>query len=161
MIWLHNLLACCGVGWSTMIEFDYVVVGGGSSGCVVAGRLSEDPACQVALIEAGGSDTSQLIHVPAGMIGTVPTHYLNWAFATAPQANLNGRRGYQPRGCVLGGSSSINAMIYTRGHPSDYDGGIVRAGHGGMYCPGSNMLRITNVVQMNFTASAGRSILPI
>ncbi|MFA7270401.1 MAG: GMC family oxidoreductase N-terminal domain-containing protein [Sterolibacterium sp.] len=103
------------------MEFDYVVVGGGSSGCVVAGRLSEDPACRVALLEAGGNDTSPFIHVPAGMIATVPTHYLNWALATVPQANLNGRCGYQPRGRVLGGSSSINAMIYTRGHSADYD----------------------------------------
>ena len=103
------------------MEVDYVIVGGGSSGCVVAGRLSEDATCKVALIEAGGSDSSPCIHVPAGLIGTVPTHYLNWAFATVPQVNLNGRCGYQPRGRVLGGSSSINAMIYTRGHPSDYD----------------------------------------
>ena len=103
------------------MEFDYVIVGGGSSGCVMAGRLSKDTSCRVALLEAGVRDTSPLVHVPAGIIGTVPTHYLNWAFETVPQTNLNGRRGYQPRGRVMGGSSAINAMIYTRGHPSDYD----------------------------------------
>ncbi len=101
--------------------FDYIIVGGGSSGCVLAGLLSADPLCTVALLEAGGTDRSPFIHVPAGIIGTVPTSYLNWAFSTTPQPQLNGRCGYQPRGRVLGGSSSINAMIYTRGHPSDYD----------------------------------------
>jgi choline dehydrogenase-like flavoprotein len=100
---------------------DYLVVGGGSAGCVLAARLSEDPAVQVALLEAGPTDTSVLIHCPAGLALLARTGQANWAFETEPQAGLNGRRGYQPRGKVLGGSSSINAMIYTRGHRSDYD----------------------------------------
>ena len=101
--------------------FDYVVVGGGTAGCTLAARLSEDPGVTVALVEAGGSDHSGWLTVPIGIIGTVPTQRMNWAFETEPQPGLNGRRGYQPRGKVLGGSSSINAMVYVRGHPLDYD----------------------------------------
>jgi len=100
---------------------DYLIVGGGSAGCVLAARLSEDPAVQVALLEAGPPDTSVLIHCPAGLAVLAKNGQANWRFATEPQPGLNGRRGYQPRGKVLGGSSSVNAMIYTRGHPADYD----------------------------------------
>lgn len=101
--------------------FDYVIVGGGSAGCVLAGRLSEDPAVKVCLLEAGPPDSSILIKVPAGLALLAKTQQANWGFETVPQPGLNGRRGYQPRGKVLGGSSSINAMIYARGHPADYD----------------------------------------
>jgi len=100
---------------------DYIIVGGGSAGCVLAARLSEDPGVQVALLEAGPPDTSVLIHCPAGLAVLAKNGQANWAFATEPQPGLNGRRGYQPRGKVLGGSSSVNAMIYARGHASDYD----------------------------------------
>jgi len=102
-------------------RFDYVVVGGGSGGCVVASRLSEDPGVSVCLIEAGGNDKSMLIQMPAGFVAMVSTKINNWAFETTPQPGLNGRRGYQPRGKALGGSSSINAMLYVRGHPRDFD----------------------------------------
>ncbi|MGH8196945.1 MAG: GMC family oxidoreductase [Steroidobacteraceae bacterium] len=101
--------------------FDYVIVGAGSAGCVLANRLSADPARSVCLVEAGPRDRSPLIHIPAGLLGTLPTRHMNWAYQTEPQAGLNGRRGYQPRGRTLGGSSSINAMIYMRGHRGDYD----------------------------------------
>jgi len=100
---------------------DYLIIGGGSAGCVLAARLSEDPAVQVTLLEAGPPDESVLIHCPAGLALLAKTGQANWGFATVPQPGLNGRRGYQPRGKVLGGSSSVNAMIYTRGHPRDYD----------------------------------------
>jgi choline dehydrogenase-like flavoprotein len=102
--------------------YDYVVIGGGSAGCVLAARLSEDPQVRVALLEAGGADTSVLIHCPAGLALMAKTKGINWSFQTVPQPGLNGRRGYQPRGKVLGGSSSINAMIYIRGQRQDYDG---------------------------------------
>jgi len=102
-------------------EFDYVVVGGGSAGCVVASRLSEDPRVTVCLLEAGSADSSIFIHAPAGVVAMLPIPYKNWAFKTVPQKGLNGRRGYQPRGKVLGGSSSTNAMLYVRGNRWDYD----------------------------------------
>ena len=104
-----------------MEEFDYVIVGGGSAGCVLGARLSEDPSVRVCLIEAGGAGRGWAVRVPLGIIATVPMPFINWSFKTEPQPELNQRRGYQPRGRVLGGSSAINAMIYTRGHPSDYD----------------------------------------
>jgi choline dehydrogenase-like flavoprotein len=100
---------------------DYIIVGGGSAGCVLASRLSEDPAVQVVLLEAGGPDGSVLIQCPAGLALLAKSGQANWGFETEPQPGLGGRRGYQPRGKVLGGSSSVNAMIYTRGHRDDYD----------------------------------------
>ena len=104
-----------------MKEFDYVIVGGGSAGCVLAARLTQDPHVRVCLVEAGRRDGGLLVRCPAGMAAMVPTRINNWAFQTVAQPGLNGRRGYQPRGKVLGGSSAINAMIYTRGHRHDYD----------------------------------------
>ena len=103
------------------MNFDYIVVGGGSGGCVLAARLSEDPSVSVALIEAGPVDNNILIHVPAGFALLAQRNIANWNFDTVPQKGLNGRVGWQPRGKVLGGSSSINAMIYIRGHRTDYD----------------------------------------
>ncbi len=103
------------------MTFDYVIVGGGSAGCVLAHRLSENPDTKVCLLEAGKPDNSQFIHMPAGMIALLTSKSLNWGFETTPQRGLNGRRGFQPRGKTLGGSSSINAMVYIRGHAKDYD----------------------------------------
>ncbi|MFZ1815795.1 MAG: choline dehydrogenase [Rhizobiaceae bacterium] len=105
------------------MAFDYVIVGGGSAGSVLASRLSEDAHTSVCLLEAGGRGDHFLIRTPLGVIGMLPgrPRISNWAFETVPQKGLNGRRGYQPRGKALGGSSAINAMLYVRGHASDYD----------------------------------------
>lgn len=103
------------------METHYLIIGGGSAGCVLAGRLSEAPDVQVTLLEAGPPDTSQLVHCPAGLALMARQGNLSWAYNTVPQPGLNGRQGYQPRGKVLGGSSSINAMIYIRGQAQDYD----------------------------------------
>lgn len=102
--------------------YDVVVVGAGSAGAVIASRLSEDPTIRVALLEAGGRTDSIFHRAPMGMVAILPrAGKFNWGFETVPQAGLNGRRGYQPRGRGLGGSSAINAMAYVRGHRSDYD----------------------------------------
>lgn len=105
----------------TSETFDYVVIGAGSGGCAVASRLSEDPEVRVCLLEAGKQDKSAFIHAPAGTVAMMPVKFNNWAFKTVPQPGLNNRRGYQPRGKVIGGSSSTNAMMYVRGHARDYD----------------------------------------
>ena len=101
--------------------FDYVIVGAGSAGCVLANRLSANPAHRVALLEAGGSDWNPFIHMPAGLAKLVTHRWLNWNFDTEPEPALGNRRLWWPRGRVLGGSSSINAMCYARGTPHDYD----------------------------------------
>ena len=118
---------------SAPVDVDYLVVGAGSAGCVLAARLSEDPNVQVALLEAGPPDTSVLIHCPAGLALLAKNGQANWALQTEPQRGLNGRRGYVPRGKVLGGSSSVNAMIYTRGHASDYDAWAAEGNAGWSY----------------------------
>jgi choline dehydrogenase-like flavoprotein len=100
--------------------FDYVVVGAGSAGCVLASRLTEDPTVRVLVREAGGRDVSPNIHMPAAYPRTFRTRY-DWAYRTVPQPQAGGRSLYWPRGRVLGGSSSINAMVYVRGNAADYD----------------------------------------
>ncbi len=114
-------------------SFDYIVVGGGSGGSVVAGRLSEDPTLTVCVLEAGGAGNGMVVNVPAGAVAMMPTRINNWAFDTVPQAGLDGRTGYQPRGKALGGSSAINAMVYIRGHRSDYDTWAALGNHGWSY----------------------------
>jgi choline dehydrogenase-like flavoprotein len=101
--------------------FDFVVVGGGSGGCTVAGRLSEDPNISVAVLDAGGKNDNWVVTTPFALVLMVAGNVNNWAFNTVPQKGLNGRIGYQPRGKGLGGSSAINAMVYIRGHRADYD----------------------------------------
>ena len=101
--------------------YDYIVVGAGSAGCVLAARLSEDPRNQVLLLEAGPPDRSPWIHLPIGYGKTMWSPVYNWKFETDPDPNMNGRRIYWPRGKTLGGSSSINGLIYIRGQAEDYD----------------------------------------
>lgn len=101
--------------------FDYVVVGGGSAGCVLANRLSEERDVTVCLLEAGPPDRHPLIHMPMGIIWMMRSKTLNWNFYTEGEPEMGGRRMFWPRGRTLGGSSSSNAMCYLRGHPADYD----------------------------------------
>jgi choline dehydrogenase len=101
--------------------YDYIIVGAGSAGCVLANRLSEDPRCRVLLLEAGPRDHNPFIHMPAGLARLVNNRRINWNLYTEPEPALDGRRLWWPRGKVLGGSSSINAMCYVRGVPADYD----------------------------------------
>ncbi|MFT5174116.1 MAG: choline dehydrogenase [Gammaproteobacteria bacterium] len=104
-----------------MSTFDYVIVGAGSAGCVLANRLSEDPRVSVCLLEAGPKDRNPWIHVPAGYVKTMVMPSLNWMFDTEPDAHTGNRALPVPRGRVLGGSSSINGMVYVRGQAMDYD----------------------------------------
>ena len=112
---------------------DYIVIGGGSAGCVLAARLSEDPTCHVVLLEAGGEDRNPLIHIPAGYIKTMVNPAMNWMFETEPEESSGNRRIAIPRGKVLGGSSAINAMLYVRGQSADYDGWAQRGNRGWSY----------------------------
>lgn len=102
--------------------FDYIIIGAGSAGCVLANRLSEDGRSSVCVLEAGPEDKSALIHTPMGFAFFPKGTVYNWSFETTPQKHMNGKIGKQPRGRTLGGSSSINAMIYIRGSKADYDG---------------------------------------
>ncbi len=110
--------------------FDYVIVGAGTAGCVLASRLSADPRCKVCVIEAGGPANHPFIHIPACVGAAIATPSLNWRFMTTPQPQLGGRRIPIPRGRVVGGSGSLNGMVYHRGHPSDFDD-WARAGNTG------------------------------
>lgn len=103
------------------MQFDYVIVGGGSAGCVLANRLSANPNHRVCLLEAGPTDDNLLVTMPAGIIALMRSNKRNWRYYTTPQKHLNNRESYIPRGKMLGGSSSVNAMVYTRGHKWDYD----------------------------------------
>src|SRR6476619_4156609 len=102
------------------MSYDYIVVGAGAAGCVVANRLSADPSTTVRLLEAGGRDLKPLIHIPIGFT-KLTTPDVNWGYSTVPQPEMNNRDMWYPQGRTLGGSTSINAMIYIRGHRADYD----------------------------------------
>ncbi len=104
-----------------MQKYDYVIVGAGSAGCVLANRLSADPSVTVCLLEAGPPDRSPFIRIPIGIIAMMMSRTLNWRYFTEPQRQLDNRRLFWPRGKTLGGCSASNAMIYTRGHARDYD----------------------------------------
>jgi choline dehydrogenase len=112
-------------------DFDYVIVGAGTAGCVLANRLSADPAVSVLLLEAGGKDDYHWIHIPVGYLYCIDNPRTDWRYKTAAEAGLNGRSLGYPRGRVLGGSSSINGMIYMRGQREDYDGWAKMTGDSG------------------------------
>ena len=101
--------------------YDYVIIGAGSAGCVLASRLTEDASIKVLLLEAGGRDTNPFIHMPAGYVALMRGGWVDWGYHTEPQKRLNDRKLFWPRGKVLGGSSSVNGMVYIRGCHSDYD----------------------------------------
>ena len=103
------------------MQADYVIVGAGSAGCVLANKLTADPSVRVILIEAGGRDTNPLIHIPAGYVKLLDHKTLTWGYMAEPDEGVNNRSILYPRGKVLGGSSSINGMIYVRGQPEDFD----------------------------------------
>lgn len=112
------------------MTYDYLIIGAGSAGCVMANRLSANPNTRVCLLEAGPADNSPLVSIPVGIIALMRSNKRNWRYWTEPQQHLDGRRIYIPRGKTLGGSSSVNAMIYTRGHPWDYDHWAALGNHG-------------------------------
>ena len=104
-----------------MPTYDYVIIGAGSAGCVLANKLSADGDHSVLVLEAGPMDRDMMIHIPAGFSEAYRNPQINWNYLTAPESELGGRQVGMPRGKVVGGSSSINGMVYMRGHPQDYD----------------------------------------
>src|SRR5689334_3796014 len=113
-------------------EYDYVIVGAGSAGCTLAARLSEDPSVRVLLLEAGTAKEPLLARIPAGFSKLFRTRH-DWAYETEPEPELAGRRLFMPRGKMLGGSSAMNAMIYIRGNPLDYDAWAAGGARGWSY----------------------------
>jgi choline dehydrogenase len=114
-------------------NFDYVIVGAGSAGCVLADRLSADGRHRVLVIEYGGSDASIYIQMPSALSIPMNMQKYNWFYHSEPEPHLNGRRMHTPRGKVLGGSSSINGLVYIRGNPMDFERWAAEGAHGWSY----------------------------
>ena len=110
------------------VDFDYIIVGAGTAGCLLANRLSADAGKRVLLLEAGARDWNPLLHMPAGIARLANNHRVNWNYSTEPEPALNQRRLWWPRGKTLGGSSAINAMCYIRGVAADYDSWAAASG---------------------------------
>jgi choline dehydrogenase len=151
--------------------YDFIVIGAGSAGCVLASRLALDSGRRVLLLEAGGSDWHPFIHMPAGIARLVHNRRINWNYSTEPEPALNGRRLYWPRGKVLGGCSSINAMCYVRGQPQDYDDWARSGAEGWSYAEvlpyfkksqvAVSDLRSRNVLSEQFVAAGTHFGLPL
>jgi len=140
-------------------ELDYVIVGAGSAGCVLANRLSEDPKVKVLLLEAGCRDTRKEIHIPLAF-SKLFKGPCDWTYFTEPEAQLGNRSLYWPRGKMLGGSSSMNAMIYIRGNHADYDQWRDLGNPGWGYAdvlPYFKSRKIRSVAHRNITERPGRS----
>jgi choline dehydrogenase len=139
-------------------EFDVVVVGAGSAGCVLSARLTENPNITLCAIEAGGRDRNPWIHIPMGFGKLVPNPNVNWGYATEPEPGLGGRSIIWPRGKVLGGSGSINGLVFLRGAPSDYDEWQRLGARGctGTCCPTSSEWNIASTAPMSGAAPAVR-----
>jgi hypothetical protein len=133
-------------------QFDYIVVGAGSAGCVLANRLSANPAHKVLLLEAGGKDLSPWLHIPVGYFKTMHNPAFDWCYMTEPDPGIANRQLQWPRGKVLGGSSALNGLLYVRGQPEDYDR-WVELGN-----PRSR--KTIRAVPMRITPSAGRKRFP-
>jgi choline dehydrogenase len=139
--------------------YDYIIVGAGSAGCVLANRLSEDPAVKVLLLEAGPRDWHPFIHMPAGLAKLAGQKRINWDYSTVPEPQLNDRVVWWPRGKVLGGSSSINAMCYIRGVARDYDEWAAHGAQGWTgirCCPISSAAKAMRVAAMRCTVAMAR-----
>ncbi len=151
--------------------YDFIIIGAGSAGCVLASRLALDSCKRVLLLEAGGSDLHPFIHMPAGIARLVHNRRINWNYSTEPEPQLNGRRLYWPRGKVLGGCSSINAMCYVRGQPQDYDDWARGGAEGWSYAAvlpyfqksavAVSNLRSRNVLSEQFVAAGAHVGLPL
>ena len=142
------------------MQADYVIIGAGSAGCVLANRLTEDPATRVILIEAGGRDWNPLIHIPVGYMKLLDHKQLTWGFKAEADPGTNGRAIAYPRGRVLGGSSSINGLIYIRSQPEDTTTGrslAIAAGVGTTSCRSSSAPSGGPATRPKFTAPRGTS----
>src|ERR1700736_5867964 len=143
--------------------YDFIVTGAGSAGWAGAGRLSESGKYRVLLLEAGIKDSNPWIHIPLGYTRTFTDPRVNWMFDSEPEPQLNGRILYQPRGKVLGGTSSINGMVYMRGTPTDYDGWRQKGCEGWGYdmcCRSSRRPKTSNAAPTSFTGWAARCMSP-
>ena len=144
----------------TETPYDYIIVGAGSAGCVLAARLTEDPQIRVLLVEAGPKDRSWRIDMPSAVGSLLSSDRFNWNYVSDAEPFLDGRRLTHPRGRVLGGSSSINGMVYIRGHADDYDGWAASGLSDWSYAdvlPSSNARSSTCTAAMLTTAPRARS----